>query len=120
MAVSSYRDLKVWQKAMDLVVECYKTTRDFPKDELYGLTSQLRRAAVSVPANVAEGHSRPNTREFLHLSWNCVRFACGSANPHRNRTSPQVSKQSAHRIVTCHFERSRPDAQRPGQRSASS
>jgi four helix bundle protein len=67
MAVSSYRDLEVWQKAMDLVVECYKTTRDSPKDELYGLTSQLRRAAVSVPANVAEGHSRPNTREFLHL-----------------------------------------------------
>ncbi len=67
MAINSYRDLLVWQKAMDLVVECYKVTREFPKDELYGLTSQLRRAAVSVPANIAEGHSRPNTREFLQF-----------------------------------------------------
>lgn len=57
-AVSSkkpHRNLTAWQKAMDLVVEIYHTTRKFPKEEMYGLTSQLRRAAVSVPSNIAEG-----------------------------------------------------------------
>ncbi len=67
MSIDSYRDLLVWQKAMDLVVECYKATREFPKDEMYGLTSQLRRAAVFVPANISEGHSRPSAGEFLHF-----------------------------------------------------
>jgi four helix bundle protein len=51
----SYRDLIAWQKAMDLVEEIYKTTRGFPRDEICGLTSQLRRALVSVPNNIAEG-----------------------------------------------------------------
>jgi len=55
---SSYRDLKVWQKAMDLVVRIYELTRSFPQNEVYGLTSQLRRAAVSVPSNIAEGKGR--------------------------------------------------------------
>jgi hypothetical protein len=56
--VSSYRDLKVWQKAMDLVVASYALTKLFPSSEIYGLTSQIRRAAVSLPANIAEGHGR--------------------------------------------------------------
>jgi four helix bundle protein len=60
----SYRDLIAWQKAMDLVEEAYKTTRDFPKGEIYGLTSQLRRAAVSVPSNIAEGQGRLTPGEF--------------------------------------------------------
>ena len=51
--IKSHRDLIAWQKAMDLVVETYKVSRDFPKEELYGLTSQMRRAAVSVPGNIA-------------------------------------------------------------------
>ena len=69
MSIKSYRDLEVWQKAMDLVVECYKIAERFPKTEVYGLTSQLRRAAISVPANIAEGQGRSHTREFLnHLS----------------------------------------------------
>lgn len=54
----SYEDLKVWQKSMELVVEIYRTTKRFPRDELYGLASQLRRAAVSVPSNIAEGKGR--------------------------------------------------------------
>jgi four helix bundle protein len=67
--VTSYRELIVWQKAMDLVEAIYKVTRTFPNDEMYGLTSQLRRAAVSVPSNIAEGQGRASTREFLyHLS----------------------------------------------------
>jgi four helix bundle protein len=67
--VKSYRELDVWQKAMDLVVECYQTTKVFPKSEVFGLASQLQRAAVSIAANIAEGHSRQYTKEFLqHLS----------------------------------------------------
>ena len=67
--VQSYRDLTVWQRAVDLAVECYRATEAFPKHELYGLSAQLQRAAVSVAANIAEGRSRCHTREFLqHLS----------------------------------------------------
>jgi hypothetical protein len=65
----SYRDLKVWQKSIDLVAEIYVCTRVFPKDEQYGLVSQLRRAAVSVASNIAEGKGRSGDKElvrFLH------------------------------------------------------
>jgi four helix bundle protein len=65
----SYRDLAVWQKAMDLVVESYRATQGFPKGETFGLSSQLQRAAVSIPANIAEGRAKQHRREFLrHLS----------------------------------------------------
>ncbi len=60
----SYRDLKVWRKGMELVTEIYRATRLFPRDEVYGLTSQLRRAAVSVPSNIAEGQARFSQKEF--------------------------------------------------------
>jgi four helix bundle protein len=63
----SYRDLTVWQKAMALVSEVYRITRVFPRDELYGLTSQLRRAAVSIPSNIAEGQARFSRKEFHHF-----------------------------------------------------
>jgi len=66
MAVRSYRDLIVWQKAMDLVTSIYNLTKRFPKDETYGLTNQMRRAAVSIPSNIAEGQGRDSTKEFLH------------------------------------------------------
>jgi len=66
MAIKSFRDLETWQTAMDLVAEIYRVTKIFPKDELYSLTSQFRRAAVSVPSNVAEGQGRDSTKEFLH------------------------------------------------------
>ena len=66
MVVQSYRDLRVWQLAMDFVVEVYEATNSFPDREKYGLSSQLQRAAVSIPSNVAEGHSRASTREYLH------------------------------------------------------
>jgi len=62
----SYRDLLAWQKAMDLVEGVYRATIAWPKDELYGLTNQVRRAVVSVPANVAEGQGRASLKEFLH------------------------------------------------------
>jgi four helix bundle protein len=62
--VQSYRDLIAWQKSMDLVVEIYSSTQSFPRTETYGLISQLRRAAVSIPSNIAEGHDRLSTGEF--------------------------------------------------------
>ena len=63
----SFRDLVVWQKAMTLVTEVYRATASFPKDELFALTSQLRRAAVSVPSNIAEGQGRLSKREFHYF-----------------------------------------------------
>jgi four helix bundle protein len=60
----TYRDLVAWKKAIELVTEIYKATAGFPKDEIYGLTSQLRRAAVSVPSNIAEGQGRLTKGEF--------------------------------------------------------
>jgi four helix bundle protein len=69
MKILSYRDLLVWQKAMDLVVECYKFVSNLPKNETYGLISQTQRAAVSIPANIAEGHGRDHLGDYLrHLS----------------------------------------------------
>ena len=62
-----YRELDVWRKSMDLVVESYRLTAPFPQQERYGLTAQLRRAAVSVPANIAEGHGREHLREYLQF-----------------------------------------------------
>ena len=60
----SYRDLIAWHKSHALVIEIYRRTHDFPKSEMYGLTAQLRRAAVSVPSNIAEGQGRLSTGEF--------------------------------------------------------
>jgi len=65
--IRSYRDLRVWQRGMDLVESIYVITQSFPKHEIYGLTSQMRRAAVSIPANIAEGHSREHTKEFRNF-----------------------------------------------------
>ena len=62
-----FRDLRVWQCGMELVEEVYRLTRGFPKEELYGLTSQLRRAAVSIPSNIAEGQTRKHVKEFLQF-----------------------------------------------------
>jgi four helix bundle protein len=62
--VRSFRDLVVWQKSIDLATAVYRVTRDFPREELYGLTSQIRRCAVSVPSNIAEGQGRMSTGEF--------------------------------------------------------
>ena len=62
-----FRQLIVWQKAMEMVTEIYKATRSFPKEELYGLTSQIRRSAVSIPSNIAEGQGRNTKGEFLQF-----------------------------------------------------
>jgi len=62
--IQSFRDLQIWQKSMQLAVAVYSLTRGFPREELYGLTSQIRRSAVSIPSNIAEGQGRLNLGEF--------------------------------------------------------
>ena len=63
----NYKDLQVWQKAYQLCLEVYKATGEFPKHELYGITAQLRRAAVSIPSNIAEGYGRKTTKEYIQF-----------------------------------------------------
>jgi four helix bundle protein len=70
----SFRELVVWQRAMQLTIAIYRLTQAFPREELYGLTSQIRRSAVSVPSNIAEGHGRLNSGEYRQF----LGIACGS------------------------------------------
>lgn len=72
--MNSYRDLIGWQKAIDVVVDIYRVTRSFPANEQFALTNQLRRAAVSIPSNIAEGQGRGTDKEFCHF----LRIARGS------------------------------------------
>ena len=62
--MNTYKDLKIWQKSVDLAVRIYEVTRLFPKEELYGLTYQLKKSAVSIPSNIAEGSGRNTKRDF--------------------------------------------------------
>lgn len=73
--INSFKDLEVWQMAMSLAADCYRLTVRLPKEELYGLTSQIRRASVSIATNIAEGHGRENTGSFIQF----LRIAQGSA-----------------------------------------
>jgi four helix bundle protein len=72
--IRNYRDLAVWQKGMDIAVKVYEATKSFPADERFGLTSQLRRASASVPANIAEEHARSSTKDYLRY----IAIAIGS------------------------------------------
>ena len=72
--ITSYQDLDVWQLAMDLAASCYKLTEAFPKHEQFGMTSQIRRASVSVPANIAEGYGRDTTAMYIQF----LRISLGS------------------------------------------
>jgi four helix bundle protein len=72
--IRNYRDLAVWQLGMEIALEVYQVTKGFPADERFGLTSQIRRAAVSVPANIAEGHARSSTKDYLRF----IAIAIGS------------------------------------------
>jgi len=65
--VRSYKDLVAWQKSMDLVTAVYRASQGFPKEEIFGLVSQIRRSAVSVPSNIAEGHARTSKKEFQYF-----------------------------------------------------
>ena len=65
--MNNYKNLKIWQKSVDLAVKVYKSTNNFPKEEMYGLTSQIRRCAVSVPSNIAEGSGRNTDKDFRNF-----------------------------------------------------
>jgi four helix bundle protein len=73
--IKSYKDLDVWSMAMSLAESCYRATREFPREETYGMTAQIRRASTSVPANIAEGYGRDQTGSFIQF----LRIAQGSA-----------------------------------------
>jgi four helix bundle protein len=72
--IKTYRDLIIWQKSLALVTEIYKITKLFPKDETYGLTAQMRRCAVSIPSNIAEGYGRNSSSDYVRF----LRIAMGS------------------------------------------
>ncbi len=74
--IKTHKDLLVWKKSIDLVEQIYKITKQFPKEELYGITNQMRRCAVSIPANIAEGSGRKNKAEFIQF----LHIALGSAS----------------------------------------
>lgn len=88
--IESYRDLIVWQKSISLVVMVYTVTKKFPPDEMFGLISQMRRAAVSIPSNIAEGKYRYSTKEFLHF----LRIAYASGA--ELETQIEISRQLFH------------------------
>lgn len=73
--MSNYKDLDVWQKAVELVAEIYRITSSYPDVEKFGITNQMRRAAVSIPSNIAEGSARHHAKDFIHF----LRIADGSA-----------------------------------------
>ena len=85
--MKSHKDLDVYKKSLDLVVDVYKMTRSFPKEEKYGLCSQLQRAAVSIPSNIAEGAARKNDKEFIQF----LHIALGSAA--EIETQVEISKR---------------------------
>ncbi len=72
--ITTYKDLIVWQKSIELVNEVYAVTRRFPKEEMFGLTNQIRRAAVSIPANIAEGWGRSSTKNYVQF----IKISLGS------------------------------------------
>ncbi len=73
--INDYKDLLVWKKAMNIVVSVYDMTKQLPKDEVYGISNQMRRAAVSIPSNIAEGYGRQNPKSYVQF----LTFARGSA-----------------------------------------
>lgn len=90
MQITSYRDLIVWQRAIELTTAMYTLTEKFPKNEQYGLTSQMRRAAVSIASNIAEGRNRSTRRDFAHF----LHIACGSGA--ELETQIEIAKRLMH------------------------
>jgi len=82
--IKNYKELKVWQKSYRLCLEFYRVTKGFPKEELYGLTSQMRRAAMSIPCNIAEGYGRKTTPEYIRFLY----IAYGSPCELETQTNP--------------------------------
>ena len=74
--INDFKDLKIWQKGITIAEKCYFLTRTFPKDELYGIVQQIRRSAISIPANIAEGYGRRYTKEYIRF----LNISVGSIN----------------------------------------
>ena len=87
MVIHSHKDLTVWKRSMELVLAVYVLTENFPRTEIYGLTSQMRRCAVSIPSNIAEGRSRGTRKDYLQF----LRVSLGSAA--ELETQIEISKQ---------------------------
>lgn len=85
--IHSYKELTVWQKSIELVTTIYELTEKFPKEEIFGITSQIRRAAVSIPSNIAEGRYRGTKRDYLHF----LRMSYGSGG--ELETQIEISKK---------------------------
>ena len=98
MAIKTFRDLKVWQKAMALVTEVYQVSKCFPSEEMYGLTSQIRRSAVSIPSNIAEGYGRNATNDYIRF----LRISIGSL--YELETQLEISLNLGY-LNSEHFER---------------
>ena len=100
--ITSYRDLLVWQKAMELVAECYRVTQKFPRNEEFGLKAQMRRAAISIPSNIAEGHTRHHGKEyvqFLYVSLGSVSELETQIELSRNLT--YIVPDESEKLLTC-------------------
>ena len=65
--IKSYKDLLIWQKGIDIVINLYELVEDFPREEIYALTSQVKRASISIPSNIAEGYGRSSTQSYIHF-----------------------------------------------------
>ena len=96
--IKTYKDLIVWQKSVELVVKVYDITRSFPDSEKFGIVNQMRRAAVSVPSNIAEGYGRGSKNDYLRF----LKIACGSCN--ELETQIEISYQLEF-ISTVDYER---------------
>lgn len=70
--MKTHKDLDVWKLSVELVLDIYKITKNFPKEEIYGLTSQIRRSAISIPSNIAEGAGRNSKKEYVHFLYNSL------------------------------------------------
>lgn len=92
MKIESYQDLIVWQRAMDFVVFCYEISKSFPSSEQFGLTSQLRRSAVSIPSNIAEGYGRNSRGEYIQF--------LGVANGSLKESETQIIVASRLKYIT--------------------
>jgi four helix bundle protein len=95
--IRSYKDLDVWTMSMSLAESCYRVTRHFPREEMYGMTAQIRRASTSIPANIAEGYGRDRTGSF-------IQFLRISRAPHENskHMSSWLAVSACYGAMPCH------------------
>jgi four helix bundle protein len=106
MGLRSFKDLTVWQRSNDLAVSVYKVTENLPGSEIYGLSSQMRRAAVSIPSNIAEGYKRNGRAEYLHF------FSIADASAAELETQGIILKEVCPQFDYTHLEQLLPEVQK--------